>query len=86
MKPNQEKKKTRPYMPIGLSRGIDRAFLLMGLMSGSVQSTLGLKPTILVNVSVVSRSELSGRYCQAAMALIMASVSNAQQEIGEAGE
>lgn len=47
MNPNHEKKNTRPYMPIGLSTGIDRAFLLIGLISGSAQSTLGLKPTML---------------------------------------
>lgn len=38
-KPNQEKKNTRPYRQIGFSRGIERAFLLIGLTSGSVQSS-----------------------------------------------
>jgi hypothetical protein len=34
-KPNHEKKKTRPYLLKGLKKGMERAFLLMGLTSGS---------------------------------------------------
>ena len=34
-KPNQAKKKTRPYLLKGLSRGMERAFLLMGFTSGA---------------------------------------------------
>jgi hypothetical protein len=48
MKPNHEKKNTRPWtLVIGLSKGIDRALLLMGLTSGCVHISFGLKPTIL---------------------------------------
>lgn len=32
--PNQEKKKTRPYLSTGFSTGIDLALQLMGLISG----------------------------------------------------
>lgn len=48
MKPNQEKKKTRPYTLMGLSIGIERAFLLIGLISGAVHSTFGLNPMMTV--------------------------------------
>jgi len=34
-KPNQAKKNTRPYLLKGLSRGMERAFLLMGFTSGA---------------------------------------------------
>lgn len=40
-KPNQEKKKTRPYMSMGLNTGIDRALWLIGLTSGARHSTEG---------------------------------------------
>lgn len=36
MKPNQEKKKTRPYLLKGLRTGTVRAFLLIGLTGGSI--------------------------------------------------
>jgi hypothetical protein len=39
MKPNQEKKNTRPCMLITLNRGTERALWLMGLSSGDCQST-----------------------------------------------
>ena len=35
MKPNHEKKKTRPYMLMGLKKGMERAFRLIGLISGA---------------------------------------------------
>lgn len=35
MKPNHEKKKTRPYLLMGLNIGTERAFLLIGLTSGA---------------------------------------------------
>jgi hypothetical protein len=38
MKPNQEKKNTLPYMLIGLSAGIEVAFLLMGFTNGAFHS------------------------------------------------
>jgi hypothetical protein len=38
MKPDQEKKKVRPYLSTGLRMGIERAFLLMGLTSGALHS------------------------------------------------
>ena len=39
MKPNQEKKNTRPYMLIGLKKGIERAFRLIGFTSGASHRT-----------------------------------------------
>lgn len=39
-KPNQAKLMTRPYMLMGLRTGIDRAFRLMGFISGACQSNL----------------------------------------------
>jgi len=39
-KPNHEKKKTLPYMLMGLRSGMERAFLLMGFTSGAVQREL----------------------------------------------
>jgi hypothetical protein len=39
--PNHEKKNTLPYWLMGFSIGMDLAFLLMGLMTGAVQSTDG---------------------------------------------
>lgn len=41
MKPNHEKKKTRPYLLTGLKMGTERAFWLMGLTSGA--ETMALK-------------------------------------------
>lgn len=39
MKPNQEKKKVRPYVvDMGLRKGIERAFWLIGFTSGARQS------------------------------------------------
>jgi len=35
MKPNHEKKNTRPYMLMGLKRGIARALRVMGFTSGA---------------------------------------------------
>lgn len=46
MKPNQEKKNTRPYMLIGLSIGIDLAFLLTGFTNGACHSDAGEKPML----------------------------------------
>lgn len=37
--PNQEKKNTRPYMLMGLKKGIERAFRLIGFTSGASHST-----------------------------------------------
>jgi hypothetical protein len=37
-KPNQEKKKVRPYLLMGLRMGMDRAFLLIGLVSGALHN------------------------------------------------
>lgn len=37
--PHHEKKKTRPYLFTGLRTGIERAFLLIGLMAGAFQRT-----------------------------------------------
>jgi hypothetical protein len=45
-KPRYEKKKTRPYLLIGLKTGIDRAFLLYGLSSGADQSVFREKPML----------------------------------------
>ena len=42
-KPNQEKKKTRPYLLIGFNKGKERAFLLMGLTSGALNRSAGLR-------------------------------------------
>ena len=39
MKPNQEKKNTRPYMLIGLKKGMERAFRLIGFTSGASHRT-----------------------------------------------
>jgi hypothetical protein len=38
MKPDQEKKNVRPYLSMGLSMGMERAFLLMGLISGALHN------------------------------------------------
>jgi hypothetical protein len=38
MKPSQEKKKVRPYLSTGLRTGIERAFLLIGLISGALHN------------------------------------------------
>lgn len=43
-KPNQEKKKTRPYLFTGFKTGTDRAFLVMGLTSGLLQRRERRKP------------------------------------------
>ena len=45
-KPMYEKKKTRPYLLMGLNTGIDFAFLLYGLISGAVQSMFTRKPIL----------------------------------------
>lgn len=45
IKPNHEKKKTRPYLLKGFRTGTVRAFLLMGLTSGS--EYMALKTPIL---------------------------------------
>jgi hypothetical protein len=37
-KPNQEKKNVRPYLLMGFRTGIERAFLLMGLISGALHN------------------------------------------------
>lgn len=37
MNPNQEKKNTRPYTLIGLKKGTERAFRVIGLTSGASQ-------------------------------------------------
>lgn len=37
LKPNHEKKKTRPYTSKGFRTGIERAFRLIGLVSGADQ-------------------------------------------------
>lgn len=44
MKPNQEKKKTRPWTHRTLNIGTVLAFLLIGLHSGEVQRVAQLKP------------------------------------------
>jgi hypothetical protein len=51
MKPNQEKKNTRPWILITLNRGTERALWLIGLSSGAFQSNAGLKPTIVTGQS-----------------------------------
>lgn len=38
MKPNQEKKNVRPYLSTGLRTGMERAFLLIGLISGAAHN------------------------------------------------
>lgn len=45
MKPNHEKKNTRPYMLRMLSAGIARAFLLIGLISGALYRSENLMLT-----------------------------------------
>ena len=47
MNPIQEKKKTRPQGSIGLSIGIDLAFLLTGLTSGETKRSFSLEKSIL---------------------------------------
>lgn len=44
--PNHEKKKTRPYLLTGFRAGIERAFWLMGLISGCAHRYEALKPMI----------------------------------------
>jgi hypothetical protein len=44
--PNQAKKKTLPYLLMGLRIGIDRAFLLTGLISGACHRVATLKPMV----------------------------------------
>ena len=69
MKPNQEKKNTRPYTVMGLSIGIDRAFLLIGLTSGVAQRREGLKPAIVTFVSLESTTKtISELRCRPSMA------------------
>lgn len=57
--PNHEKKKTRPYLLIGFSTGIDLALWLAGLISGSLQSSETLKAmaTTLLFVGMVKYSQ-----------------------------
>jgi len=50
MKPNHEKKNTRPYMLNGLRAGILLAFLLTGFTRGAFHSDV--TPTILLDVEV----------------------------------
>ena len=40
-KPNQAKKKTRPYILMGFSPGIERALRLTGLTTGALHSVVG---------------------------------------------
>lgn len=47
-KPNQEKKKTLPYLLKGLRIGMERAFPLTGLISGACQSVWTLNMVKLV--------------------------------------
>ncbi len=46
MNPNQEKKNTRPYMLMGLKKGIDRAFRLIRFTSGADQRSESLSPMV----------------------------------------
>jgi hypothetical protein len=55
MKPNQEKKNTRPWTLITLNRGTERALWLIGLSSGLLQSNAGLKPTIFIGQTWLRR-------------------------------
>ncbi len=48
MNPNHEKKNTRPYMLMGLKKGIDRAFRLIGFTSGADQRSESLNPMMTV--------------------------------------
>ena len=50
-KPNHEKKNTRPYWLTGFKTGIDRAFLVIGLTSGLLQRSAGLKTILLAMCS-----------------------------------
>ena len=69
MKPNQEKKNTRPYTVMGLSIGIDRAFLLIGFTAGVAQRREGLKPAIVTFVSPESTTiTISEFRCRPSMA------------------
>jgi hypothetical protein len=43
-KPNHPKKKTRPYMLVGLRNGMERALWLTGFTSGACQRDASLKP------------------------------------------
>lgn len=45
-KPRYEKKKTLPYLSTGLKTGMDFAFLLIGLISGALQSCLSWNPML----------------------------------------
>lgn len=45
-KPNQEKKNTLPYSLIGFKKGTERAFLVMGFISGACQRSVTLKPIL----------------------------------------
>ena len=47
MKPNHEKKNTRPYTLIGFKPGMDRALRLTGLTTGACHRTAGLNMLIL---------------------------------------
>lgn len=38
MKPDQEKKNVRPYLLMGFRMGMERAFLLIGLISGALHN------------------------------------------------
>lgn len=50
MKPNHEKKKTRPYLLKGLRIGIVSAFLLTGLTRGAFQKVVMSKPIVLAGL------------------------------------
>ena len=55
MKPNQEKKNTRPCILITLNSGIERALPLTGLSSGFANNIIGLKPILSGRSSDVDR-------------------------------
>lgn len=55
MKPNQEKKNTRPCILITLNSGIERALPLAGFMVGAFHSTVGLKTILAGRSSSVGR-------------------------------
>lgn len=52
MKPNHEKKKTRPYILTTLNTGNARAFLLTGLISGALTRSASVNPRPMLQVAV----------------------------------
>jgi hypothetical protein len=70
MKPNQEKKKTRPYILIGFRPGMERALWLMGLTTGAVQRVVGLNMMALEDEKCSSSTDaevVNGKSCQDAV-------------------